>query len=148
MLLGIIRHEAKITQSPITAITKANHWLVNGNTKCFDVCLGWFAVSFLGEQVLHGTYGGSDGKTPLPGTGALTWLYVDQHLASVILLKSTAPSSTTPDGLSLELAVASHRILGSDVGLLKLLIKPLPPDQRLARVVFYNSITFPGDKIP
>ena len=40
--------------------------------KCFDVRFGWFEVLFLGEQVLYGTYGGSEGKMALPDRGALT----------------------------------------------------------------------------
>ena len=66
----------------------------------------------------------------------------------VILLKSTAPASMTPDGILHEPGVASHRILGSGISLLTLSVKPLPPDQRLARVVLYRLIIFPGDAIP
>ena len=141
------------SKSPIAATTKANRWLVNGNTKsrCFDVHLGWLGVSFLGEQVLHGTYGGSEGKIVLPPT-EMNWFYMWINTCPqspvVILLKPTAPSSMTPDGLSLEPAVASHRILGSGNSLTTFLLEPLPPDQRLARVVFYRSIVFPGDAIP
>ena len=128
---------------------------MTGNTKsrCFDVRFGWFGVSFLGEQVLHGSYGGTVGrKIASPATDDLIWLYVSINTCPqspvVILVKPTAPSSRTPDGISLEPAVASHRILGSGISLLTLLIQPLPPDQRLARVVLYRSITFPGDEIP
>ena len=58
---------------------------LHAQSKCFDVHFGWFEVLFLGEQVLYGTYGGSEGKIALPDRGALTWLYVamDQHLPSV-----------------------------------------------------------------
>ena len=105
-----------------------NRWLVNGNTKsrCFDVDLGWFRVSFLGEQVLHGTYGGTEGrKVASPATSRLTLLYeqIDTCPQSpvVILVKPTAPASRTPDGLVFEPGVASHRILGSGISLLTLL---------------------------
>ena len=142
-------------KAPITATTKANRWLVNGNTKsrCFDVRFGWFDVRFVGEQVLYGTYGGSEGrKIPSPATDDLTLLYVwiDTCPQSpvIILVKPTAPASWTPDGISIEPGVASHRILGSGISLLTLSVKPLPPDQRLARVVLYRSIIFPGDEIP
>ena len=142
-------------KAPITVTTKADRWLVNGNTKsrCFDVRLGWLGVSFLGEQVLHGTYGGTEGRTvDGPVTNAINWLYVWINTCPqspvVILLKATAPASMTPDGLALDPAVASHHILGSGISLLTLLVQPLPPDQRLARVVLYNSIAFPGDEIP
>ena len=128
---------------------------MNGNTKsrCFDVHLGWFRISFLGEQVLHGIYGGTEGrKAASPATSRLTLLYVwiDTCPQSpvVILVKPTAPASRMPDGLLHEPGVASHRILGSGISLLTLLIQPLPPDQRLARVVLHRSIVFSGDEIP
>ena len=143
------------SQVPITATAKANRWLVNGNTKsrCFDVRFGWFDVGFVGEQVLYGTYGGSEGrKLPSPATDSLDLLYVwiDTCPQSpvVILAKPTALGCTTPDGISIEPGVASHRILGNGVSLFTFLIQPLPPDQRLARVVFYMSVIFPGDEIP
>ena len=138
---------------PITSTAKANRWLVNGNTKsrCFDVRLGWFDAMFLDEQVLHGTYGGSEGKIALPATW-VAWLYVWINTCPqspvVILLKSTAPTHVTPDGLNLDSTVASHPILGSGITLRTLLRKHLPPDQRLARYTYYRSIIFPGDAIP
>ena len=141
-------------QAPFTATAKANRWLVTGNTKsrCFDVRLGWFGIQFLGEQVLHGTYGGTEGITVLPVTNEMNWIYVWINTCPqspvVILIQPTAPSSTTPDGLVIEPAVASHRILGSGISFNTFFLEPLPPDQRLARVVLYRSIIFPGDEIP
>ena len=142
-------------QAPFTATTKANRWLVTGSTRsrCFNVRLGWFDVSLLGQQVLHGTYGGTEGRTLNgPATGVISWLYLWINSCPqspvVILLRSTAPSSATPDGLSIEPYAASHRILGNGISLSTLFINPLPPDQRLARVVLHNSVSFPGDVIP
>ena len=96
-------------QAPFTATTKANRWLVTGSTRsrCFNVRLGWFDVSLLGQQVLHGTYGGTEGRTVNgPAIGIISWLYVWINSCPqspvVVLLRSTAPSSATPDGLSIE----------------------------------------------
>ena len=143
-------------QAPFTATTKANRWLVTGSTRsrCFDVRLGWFGVSFLGQQVLHGTYGGTEGRIVNgPVQDAITWVYVWINSCPqspvVILLRTTAPSvGRTPDGLSIEAYAASHRILGNGISLSTLFINPLPPDRRLARFVLYNSVSFPGDAIP
>jgi len=142
-------------QAPFTATTKANRWLVTGSTRsrCFDVRLGWFDVSLLGQQVLHGTYGGTEGRIiNSPAIGIINWLYVWINSCPqspvVILLRSTAPSNTTPGGLSIEPSIASHRILGNGVSLSTMFFQPLPPDQRFARIVLYNSIIFPGDAIP
>ena len=142
-------------QAPFTATTKANRWLVTGSTRsrCFDVRLGWFGISFLGQQVLHGTYGGTEGRIINgPSQNTITWLYVwinsCPQSPAVMLLRATAPVSRTPDGLSIERYAASHRILGNGVSSNILSVNPLPPDQRLARIVLRNSVSFPGDVIP
>ena len=142
-------------QAPLTATTKADRWLVTGSTRsrCFDVRLGWFGVSFLGQQVQHGTYGGTEGRIVNgPAQDAITWLYVWINSCPqspvVILLRTTAPVSVTPDGLSIEPYAAFHRILGNGISLSTLFINPLPPDQRLAQIVLHNSVSFPGDVIP
>jgi len=65
-------------QVPFTMTAKANRWLVNGNTKsrCFDACFGWFGVNFQDNQVLYGTYGGTEGRTINPTSlYALIWAY-------------------------------------------------------------------------
>ena len=143
------------SKSPFTATTKANRWLVTGNTRsrCFDVCLGWFEVSLLGQQVLHGTYGGTEGRIINgPAQYVITWTYALINSCPqspvVIQFRTTAPASITPDGISIEGYAASHRILGNGISLSTLFINPLPPDQRLARVVLHNSVSFPGDVIP
>ena len=143
-------------QIPFTATAKANHWLANGNTRsrCFDARIGWFGVRFLGEQVLHGTYGGTEGRRVTgPSTASLlNWLYLWINTCPqspvIIQQRSTAPASTTPDGISLDPTAASHPILGNGMALCTLFINSLPPDQRLARVVYYASVSFPGDPIP
>ena len=40
-----------------------NRWILNGNTrsKCFRASIGGFIVTFTGEQLLKGTYGGEEG---------------------------------------------------------------------------------------
>ena len=66
-------------QAPFTATAKANRWLFTRNTKseCFDVHVGWFGVSFLDDQVLHTTYGGTEGRTVAePESNAIAGLYL------------------------------------------------------------------------
>ena len=74
-------------QAPFTATTKANHWLVTGSTRsrCFDVRLGWFGISLLGQQVLHGDLWrnwGYDSKRPSTICHYLD-ICMDQFLPSV-----------------------------------------------------------------
>ena len=49
---------------PITGINAIlSRWILTGNTrsKCFPVTIGGFRVIFSGEQILKGTYGGTEG---------------------------------------------------------------------------------------
>ena len=82
-------------QAPFTATTKANRWLVTGSTRsrCFDVRLGWFGISFLGQQVLHGTYGGTEGRI-INGPSQNTWLQIDQIDGLVFILVITDSPAT------------------------------------------------------
>lgn len=57
---------------PSTFTTTINRWLKNGNTRstCYTVRAGGFLLSFSGPQMLHGTYGGEEGKPANVGAGA------------------------------------------------------------------------------
>ena len=140
---------------PITATAKANRWLVNGNTKsrCFDVRLGLLGVRFLDNQVLYGTYGGTEGRNVPPSTVTIinsmyAWINTCPQSPVVIQMRSTSPSVFTPDNVSHEIFALSHRGVGDGVGVETLFINPLPPDRRFARVTLHTSMTFPADQIP
>ena len=99
-------------QVPITYTAKANHWLVNGNTKsrCFDARLGWFGVIFQDSQVLYGTYGGTEGRMIGPTSFyALIWAYFWINTCPqsplVIQMQTSIPEYTNPDGVSTELDI-------------------------------------------
>ena len=49
---------------PLNATIIANRWIVNGNTrsKCFTMKDGFFALNFNDTTMLHGVYGGEEGK--------------------------------------------------------------------------------------
>ena len=50
--------------NPFNNTIIANRWIVNGNTKskCFTMSSGFFAISFNDTTMLHGVYGGEEGK--------------------------------------------------------------------------------------
>ena len=143
-------------KAPFTATAKANRWLVNGKTKsrCFDVRIGWFGVRFLGNQVLYGTYGGSEGRMMIgPGNfGTVCWAYnwinACPQSPVVIQTQSTTPAHSTPDGVLHEVFAAFHNGLGNGISLSTVYTNPLPPDQRLARVRLYSTVIFPANEIP
>ena len=144
---------------PFTATAKANRWLVNAKTKsrCFDARIGWFGVRFLGNQVLYGTYGGSEGRMIGPTsviTGySFTWgvIWIDACPHSALLIQtqsSTSPAYATPDGVTLETSAASLGGLGNGINLSILYVNRLPPDETFARVRLYSTVIFPADEIP
>ena len=99
-------------QVPFTYTAKANRWLVNGNTKsrCFDARLGWFGVIFQDNQVLYGTYGGTEGKTIGPTSlyvliWAYFWINTCPQSPLVIQMQTSIPEYTNPDGVSTELDI-------------------------------------------
>ena len=142
-------------KAPFTATAKANRWLVNGKTKsrCFDARIGWFGVRFLDNQLLYGTYGGSEGRMIGPGsadsiTWGYTWINASPQSPVVIQTQTTSPAHSTPDGVSLEVYAAHHDGLGNGIDLSVLYVNPLPPDQTLARVGLYKTVIFPANEIP
>ena len=50
--------------SPINFTTIANRWLVSGNrkSKCFQMAYGFFSITFNDTTMLHGVYGGEEGR--------------------------------------------------------------------------------------
>ena len=56
---------------PYNSTAIANRWLVTGNriSKCFEVAAGQFQVTFNGTRMLHGLYGGMDGRQVNAGDG-------------------------------------------------------------------------------
>ena len=134
---------------------KANRWLVNGNTKsrCFDARTGWFGVIFQDEQVLYGTYGGTEGRMIGPTSlYVLTWSYFWINTCPqsplVIQVQNSIPIYMTPDGVTTGLSTAFHRGLGSGIAYSTFHVSALPPDQRFVRLRDYNTLIFPADEIP
>ena len=134
---------------------KANRWLVNGNTKsrCFDAHYGWFGVIFQDNQVLYGTYGGTEGRMIGPTSiYALIWGYFWINTCPqsplVIQVQYSVPEYTNPGGVSTVLSTAFHHGLGSGIVYGTLLSNVLPPDQRFVRLRYYNTMIFPADEIP
>ena len=83
--------------------------------------------------MLRGTYGGSDGRVVFGPLDHLNWMYVwiDTCPQSpvIILLRTSAPCSATPDQILVEPATAYYRVLGNGVAMSTLLFQPLPQDQ-------------------
>ena len=101
---------------PFTA--SVDRWIVNGNTRsgrCFNTREGGFVVDFTSNQVLRGTYGGTEGIVVAPGEN-MAWAYYSINACDVapllILLTSRVPARTTADGIILDSNLLFHRTLG------------------------------------
>ena len=96
-----------------------NTWLVNGNTRtrCFLVGDGGFRVQFAGAVMLHGEYGGDEGRLGGEGEGLFyghDYLYDACALQGIIIqLESPAPiRSVQIDGFFVTVFRARNRVLG------------------------------------
>ena len=96
-----------------------NSWLVSGRTrtKCFPAEGGGFRVRFSGQMMLHGEYGGEEGK---PVSTGETLFYSHDYVHDVceqqgltFHFESLAPSRSVPvDGYFVNIFRVTNRMLG------------------------------------
>ena len=132
---------------PFNYTVKANRWLVAGNTgsKCFDQQIGFFGVRFLDDQVLHGTYGGLEGRRIRAGPFQdILWGYTMTNSRPPVLIQyqSASPSHTSPDGIVSENNIAFHPTLGQGIILSTVVFTPI--DETRAQIVAYDTVVFPA----
>ena len=99
-----------------------NTWLVNGRarTRCYPIADGGFQVSFTGTVMLHGEYGGEEGRLGFPNESVF---YGHNYLLDVceqqgILLQVETPTPSrveTSDGWTVAIFRARNRVLGEGV---------------------------------
>ena len=82
-------------------IVTDNHWIRTGNTysSCYFESFGGFSVAFLSEQMLHGSYGGAEGKPAGVGNFLIFgFSIIDVCKQSPLIIKqmSRYPSRTEP----------------------------------------------------
>ena len=95
-----------------------NRWILTGNTrsKCFITRIGGFLVTFSGEQILKGTYGGEEG-IDVPNDRTLSYEYVSISVPPpcepiVIRRQSPMPLESMRIGIFVLFYELSHRTLG------------------------------------
>ena len=98
-----------------------SRWILSGNTKskCFRTGIGGFYVTFSGEQILKGTYGGEEG-IDVPTSRIVAYLFVAISVpppceSIVIRLQSPMPIESRPSsqtGISVIFYELSHPTLG------------------------------------
>ena len=135
---------------PFNYTAKANRWLVAGKkrSKCFDHQIGFFGVRFLDDQVLHGTYGGLEGRRIGPGLFQdILWGYTRTNTRPPVLIQyqSTSPSHASPDGILSESSIAFHPTLGQGIILGTFVFTPI--DETRAQIVAYDTVVFPAEPL-
>ena len=94
-----------------------NRWILTGSTqsKCFHTEIGGFLVTFSGEQILKGTYGG-EGGIDVPNDRILSYEFVSISVPPcepiVIQHQSPIPIESVRFGLFVIFYELSHRTLG------------------------------------
>ena len=101
---------------PINAIL--NRWILTGNTrsKCFPLTVGGFLVTFSGQQILKGTYGGEEG-IDVPNDSTLSYEFMSISVPPpcepiVIQRQSPRPLESMRIGIFVLFYELSHRTLG------------------------------------
>ena len=96
-------------------------------------------------QVLHGTYGGNEGRRIGPGPFQdIVWGYTRTNSRPPLLIQyqSTSPSHTSPDGIVSENNIAFHSTLGQGIILSTVVFTPI--DETRAQIVAYDTVVFPA----
>jgi len=109
------------TLQPIRRVDQVNailnRWILTGNTrsKCFRFQFGGFLVTFSGEQILKGTYGGEEG-IDVPNGRTLSYEYMSISVPPcepiVIQRQTPVPIATSRIGIYVVFYELSHRTLG------------------------------------
>lgn len=129
-----------------------NYWIRNGNThsSCYLVGDGGFQVTFSGEQILYGSYGGDEGKSVGIGSLVVYGYYnidVCKQSPVIIQYQTGAPiRGETIDGyiVSTTSLKLYNRVLGYGETLGVLWVGPDPDEPGRFRVIVRNTFVFPA----
>ena len=130
--------------------TTMNTWIRTGSTRstCYTVRDGGFQVTFLGNQTLHGTYGGVDGKSADIGDRLLYGFYsIDMCEQSPVIIQYQSASPLRKEPIDGKYIMDHHlynRVLGHGKSLGVLVSTPDPDNAGQFKAVIRNSFTFPA----
>ena len=138
---------------PMGAVATYNRWVINGregNTRCFNMREGGYEVSFTGNQMVHGTYGGEQGQVLTAGEGIGYYTISTnfcEHTPTIIQCGSISPRFRDPYGFATIHMECFNKQLGR--GLLTGTQGQLPTgDLNTIRVLIRNVMTFPATSVP
>ena len=132
----------------IENLVTLNNWIQTGSTRstCYRIDQGGIIVRFSGEQTLHGTYGGSEGKTVGPNNFLSYGFYsirVCQQSPVIIQYQSRSPVRQEPvNGTSILDFDLYSRVLGNGKAQGLFTTTPSVDDPGKYRLVTRNVFTF------
>ena len=89
----------QFNEFPVNFTAVGNSWIVNGNTKssCFNIGGAGFEARFNGSMMLHGVYGGEEGK-PVQGGETIVHGHLDAcgHQPIIIQAQEETPGHGLP----------------------------------------------------
>ena len=138
-------------KTPYTPSAWSNRWLPSGSTrsKCYDTTQGGFIVQFSAPQLLHGTYGGVEGRV-----ASVNMIYAFYRIDAcptspiVIQQRTYTPSVLTPEGIFVDNNIVFNRVLGSGIEQGFFYLAPLASDPSMNRVVAHHHILIPSETVP
>ena len=150
IMLTLFQRDGSSAKAPYNATAIANRWLVTGNkkSKCFDVGSGHFRVDFNGSMMLHGVYGGEDGRPVNAGDFVVYGHFVlfdtcPQQLI-VIQVQTDIPARILPvEGWIVEELRAYHRQLGRGRVQSTFKSRPSPDDPTMVVTENQSVVSFP-----
>ena len=134
----------------INYIVNENYWIRTGNTRssCYHILDGGFRVTFFADQMLHGSYGETEGKPVGPFDGLFYGFYnidVCQQSPVIIQYQSGTPFRAEPiDGMVPFNCDAYNHVLGHGNAQGIARIFPDPKEPGRYRAVARNVFTFPS----
>ena len=126
-----------------------NPWIVNPDrgTKCFASSAGGFMVNFFGDQLLRGSYGGSEGRPVMGGEAILDYGFysipVCRQSPITIRRVTPIPNEERRIGFSILFYELFHRNLGQGTERGVFQSAALADDENRVRTVGSSVLTFP-----
>ena len=136
--------------SPFNASVIANRWLVTGNkrSRCFQAGSGQIQVVFNDTMMLHGLYGGEDGRQVNAGDflvyGHLIIFDTCPQQPIVIQVQTDIPARVLPvEGWFVEELRLYHRQLGRGRAQSTFKTRPYPDDPTMIVIENQSVVSFP-----
>ena len=146
--LEIAKMFPAVVRKDINLIATANSWIRNGNTRsrCYRIYTGSVSVTLLNYTILHGRYGGDEGKPAGPSEQLLYgFSSIDACEQSPILIHYRCPTPIRTEPVDLTRIAncnAFNRVLGRGRTQSISTVRPDQENPRKFRIDYKNISTF------